>query len=98
MPSVDGSGNLLSAGANYNAGDWATVGAETSLDLVAVANLNRGVDISDAADDFVGGDFSFPRRMEAAGSGHFDKLCDNFAGFLAAGLASGMAEWPPNPW
>jgi hypothetical protein len=54
--------------------------------------------VSDAADDFVGRDFSFPRRMEAAGSAHFDKLCDKFAGFLEAGLASGMAEWPPNSW
>ena len=45
MPSFDGSRNLLAAGANYNADDWARIGAEASLDLLATANLNRGVDI-----------------------------------------------------
>lgn len=45
MPSVDGSGNLLAAGANYNADDWASVGAEASLDMLATANLNRGIDL-----------------------------------------------------
>jgi hypothetical protein len=46
MPTVDGSRNLLTAGANYNAGDWASVGAEASLDFQATANLNRGVDVA----------------------------------------------------
>lgn len=45
MPTVDESRSLLSAGASYNAGDWASVGAETSLEMLAVADLNRGVDI-----------------------------------------------------
>ena len=45
MPTVDGSRSLLAAGANYNAGDWANVGAEASLDLLASANLNRGFDL-----------------------------------------------------
>ena len=45
MPSIDGSGSLLAAGANYNADDWASVGAEASLDLLATANLNRGIDL-----------------------------------------------------
>lgn len=45
MPTVDGSRSLLTAGANYNAGDWASVGAEASVDLLAVAQLNRGVDL-----------------------------------------------------
>ena len=45
MPTVDASRSLLAAGANYNAGDWATVGAETSLDFLATASLNRGLDI-----------------------------------------------------
>src|SRR4029434_3531988 len=45
MPTVDESRSLLAAGASYNAGDWASVGAETSLDMIAVANLDRGVDI-----------------------------------------------------
>ncbi|MDT4898052.1 MAG: hypothetical protein QOH25_3129 [Acidobacteriota bacterium] len=45
MPTVDGSRTLLAAGADYSAGDWATLGAEASLDFEATANLNRGVDI-----------------------------------------------------
>jgi hypothetical protein len=45
MPTVDGSRALLSAGANYSAGDWASVGAEAGLDLLAVAQLNRGIDL-----------------------------------------------------
>jgi hypothetical protein len=42
MPAVVGSRDLLTAGAGYNAGDWAAVGAESSLDLLAAAQLNRG--------------------------------------------------------
>lgn len=45
MPTVDVSRSLLTAGANYNAGDWADVGAEGSLDLLAAAQLNRGIDL-----------------------------------------------------
>jgi len=45
MPGVDGSGSLLTAGANYNAGDWASLSAEASFDFLATANLNRGVDL-----------------------------------------------------
>src|SRR5262245_49027280 len=45
MPDVDGSRSLLAAGADYRAGDWASVGAEASLDLVAAVDLNRGVDL-----------------------------------------------------
>lgn len=45
MATVDGSRPLLSAGAGYTAGDWASVGAEASLDLLATASLNRGIDL-----------------------------------------------------
>src|SRR5262249_55054768 len=45
MPSASGSGSLLEAGVNYNADDWARVGAEASLEFLATANLNRGVDL-----------------------------------------------------
>src|SRR5580765_4292536 len=45
VPTVDGSHPLLKAGANYNAGNWADVGAEASVDLLAAAQLNRGVDL-----------------------------------------------------
>jgi hypothetical protein len=42
MPTAGGSRPLLNAGANCSAGDWANVGAEASLGLLAEANLNRG--------------------------------------------------------
>lgn len=45
MPTIDESRSLLAAGASYRAGDWASVGTEASLDMLAVADLNRGVDI-----------------------------------------------------
>lgn len=45
MPTVDGSRALLSAGASYNASDWGAVGGEASLDLLAAAQLNRGIDL-----------------------------------------------------
>ena len=45
MPTVDGSRNLLTAGAGYVAEDWASAGAEISIDMVAAANLSRGIDI-----------------------------------------------------
>jgi hypothetical protein len=45
MTTVDGSRALLSAGANFSAGDWASFGAEAGLDLLAVAQLNRGIDL-----------------------------------------------------
>jgi len=50
MPTVGGTRKLLTAGAGYNAGDWASVGAEASLDFLAVANLNRGVDIGNGVE------------------------------------------------
>lgn len=45
MATVDGSRELIGAGADFKAGDWASVGAEASLDLLAVADLNRGIDL-----------------------------------------------------
>lgn len=45
MPTIDGSRALLAAGTNFNAGDWATIGAEGGLDLLAAAQLNRGIDL-----------------------------------------------------
>lgn len=45
MPTIDGSRALLAAGTNFSAGDWATIGAEGGLDLLAVAQLNRGIDL-----------------------------------------------------
>ena len=54
--------------------------------------------VSNAADDLVGFWYSAPNAIEAAGSSHFDKLCENVAKFLEAGLATGIADWPPNLW
>jgi hypothetical protein len=45
MPTVDGSRPLLTAGATYKAEDWANFGAEFNLDLLAVAQLSRGIDL-----------------------------------------------------
>lgn len=45
MATVNGSRELVSAGADFKAGDWARLGAEASLDLLAVADLNRGIDL-----------------------------------------------------
>lgn len=50
MPSVDANKNILSAGASYAAEDWASVGAEASLDFRLEAQLRRGVDIGIGAE------------------------------------------------
>lgn len=50
MPTVNASKNILNAGANYAAGDWANVGAEASLDFKAQAQLLRGVDLGVGAE------------------------------------------------
>lgn len=45
MPTVDANKNILSAGTSYAAEDWATAGAEASLDFKAQAELRRGIDL-----------------------------------------------------
>lgn len=65
MPTLDLSGNILSAGAGYQAGDWGQVGAEASLDFQASANLNRGIDIGIGASALVRLDGSIRKFLAA---------------------------------
>ncbi len=50
MPTVDANKNILSAGASYAADDWASVGAEASLDFQLEAQLRRGIDLGIGAE------------------------------------------------
>jgi len=45
MPSLDLNQSLLSAGADYRAGDWLSVGASADLAINAGARLERGLDL-----------------------------------------------------
>jgi len=53
MPSVDGSKNILTSAAGYQAGDWASVGAQGSLDFQATADFSRGFDVQLGAEAIV---------------------------------------------
>jgi hypothetical protein len=53
LPTVDASKNVLSAGVGYQAGDWAEVGAQASLDVQAVAAFSRGFDVKLGAEAIV---------------------------------------------
>ena len=45
MPTLDLSQDLLSANANFNAGDWADAEASASLKLKAIGELKRGINL-----------------------------------------------------
>ncbi|MCA3875692.1 MAG: hypothetical protein IOC41_20705 [Burkholderia sp.] len=53
MPTVDASKNVLTAAAGYEVGDWASVGAQASLDAQAVAAFSRGLDLQLGAEAIV---------------------------------------------
>lgn len=63
MPAIDANLNILSASANYRAGDWATVGAQGSLDVQAVAALRRGFDLGISAEALVKLDASIQKFL-----------------------------------
>ena len=46
MPAIDANLNILSASANYRAGDWASVGAQGSLDIQMGVAIRRGFDLN----------------------------------------------------
>ena len=53
MPAIDTNLNILSASANYAAGDWASVGAQGSLDIQVAAAVRRGFDLGIGAEALV---------------------------------------------
>lgn len=53
MPAIDANLNILSASADYTAGDWARVAAQGSLDIQAGAALRRGFDLQIGAEALV---------------------------------------------
>lgn len=53
MPAIDANLNILSASANYTAGNWASVGAQGSLDIQIGAAFRRGFDLQIGAEALV---------------------------------------------
>ena len=53
MPQLDYSGPLLAAGANYKASDFAGTAASGGVNLEAVAQFNRGIQVALGADALV---------------------------------------------
>jgi hypothetical protein len=65
MPAVSASGAILSGSATYEATDWASVGGGGSLDLLAAARLERGIDLALGAEALVGLDASVAKFIAA---------------------------------
>lgn len=63
MPFIDANLNILSASANYRAGDWASVGAQGSLDIQVGAGIRRGLDLGVSAEALVKLDASIQKFL-----------------------------------
>jgi hypothetical protein len=63
MATIDGSTSILQANANYQAFDWARAGAGAQLDLLATAELKRGIDLELGAEALVSLDASLSKFL-----------------------------------